>query len=275
MPLLVVLLAVLAPETESSSQTPPNAPLFITKQLTPPVLLLHTLLTTHPTTPLTLHGLDISPAAIALARTNNHHNPPRLSNPTPSHTLTFTLADIFSPLPPHILPQNTTNNTIPPKEGKEIDLLISNPPYISPTEFSTATARAVRNHEPRLALIPLPSLSSSLTQKYKCQPEDVFYARLLEITAELRPKRVVLEVGGLEQALRVVRLAGGFLDGGKGGNGKGNGGYGTVEVWRDEVGGGGGVGGGDRGERVVVEGREVVVRGQGRGRVVYLERHRD
>ena len=83
----------------------------------------------------------------------------------------------------------------------------------------------------------------------------------MELAAELRPKRVVLEVGGWEQVLRVVELVGEVFGG--------EGGYGTVEVWRDEP------GAGDQGERVEVEGREVVVRGTGRGRVVYLRRDGD
>ena len=88
----------------------------------------------------------------------------------------------------------------------------------------------------------------------------MFYARLLELAAELRPKRVVLEVGGMEQALRVVSLVHQNQM-----FGDGDGQYGTVEVWRDEPGVVG-----DKGERVEVGGREVAVRGMGRERVVYL-----
>lgn len=68
-----------------------------------------------------------------------------------------------------------------------------------------------------------------------------------------------MEVGGWEQAVRVV----GMVLGGGGGDLDGY----EVEVWRDEPAASPGNG---RGERVEVGGREVVVRGEGRGRAVYL-----
>ncbi|KAH6840969.1 S-adenosyl-L-methionine-dependent methyltransferase [Chaetomium sp. MPI-CAGE-AT-0009] len=154
-----------------------------------PLLLLHSLQATlPPTTPITIHGVDISPSAIALARTNHAHNPP--PTPSPHHTLTFHQHDIFSPtLLPSLQPNN--NNSKKPK----IDLLISNPPYISPSDFARNTARAVRNYEPRLALVP-DHHNHHNGRQYACRPEDVFYARLLEIAAAVRPRRVLMEVGG-------------------------------------------------------------------------------
>lgn len=71
-----------------------------------------------------------------------------------------------------------------------------------------------------------------------------------------------MEVGGWEQAVRVVGMV---FEGGGGGVGR----Y-EVEVWRDEP----AVVGGE-GERVEVAGREVVVRGVGRGRAVYLRLRED
>jgi hypothetical protein len=99
----------------------------------------------------------------------------------------------------------------------------------------------------------------------------VFYARILEIAGIFKPKRVLMEVGGWEQALRVVQLvlSNGTAKRGNGGDGNQEGdgsGYKVVEVWRDEP------SAGDKGERVVFAGREVVVRGEGRGRAVYLSR---
>jgi HemK-like putative methylase len=253
------------PETESyilhlasllSSDQPPHKSLSILDLCTGtgciPLLLLHSLLNA-PTTrdiPISLHGIDISPTAIALARANLHHNTtthPNLPTPSPSHnhSLTFSQHDIFSPtLIPHTTPFLPPHNHHHP-----LDLLISNPPYISPHAFNTTTARAVRNHEPKLALVPPPPG----THYQKTHPADVFYARLLDLVGHFKPRRVLMEVGSLAQAVRVVQLAEGSE-------------YGRVEIWRDEP------SAGDRGEREVVAGRKVVVRGEGRGRAVYLER---
>ncbi|KAK4044810.1 S-adenosyl-L-methionine-dependent methyltransferase [Parachaetomium inaequale] len=237
-----------------------------------PLLLLHSLLTTNPSTPtpppIHIHGIDISPQAISLARANHAHNialghlPPAPQS-SPRYKLTFSQHDIFSP---------TLLHNLPPFQ--KIDLLVSNPPYISHADFARTTARAVRNHEPRLALVPPPPPlgdrdPTSAGYQYQCQPQDIFYARLLEIVSLLKPERVLMEVGGWEQALRVVGLVTGTGDGEKGvGGGCGDvaGKY-EVEVWRDEP-----AVRGKGGERVEVGGREVVVRGVGKGRAVYLVR---
>ncbi|KAL2196349.1 S-adenosyl-L-methionine-dependent methyltransferase [Corynascus similis CBS 632.67] len=269
------------PETEAytlylasilSHSQPPNHSLSILDLCTGtgciPLLLLHSLLT-NPSTrdiPIHIHGVDISPHAVALARENQayntavlHHLPPPSSSGV-RYTLDFTQQDIFSP------------TFISQTRSPALDLLVSNPPYISPRDFATATARAVRNYEPRLALVPghqhhhLSSDGSSpeneedaeFGQRHGCRPEDIFYARLREIAAALRPRRVLVEVGGWEQAQRVVGL---FL-GGSGRSGDDAGG--NVEIWRDEP------AAGDRGEKVELAGREVVVRGVGKGRAVYL-----
>ncbi|KAK4138627.1 S-adenosyl-L-methionine-dependent methyltransferase [Trichocladium antarcticum] len=220
-----------------------------------PLLLLSSLLTPPAAPPkITIHALDISPLAISLATHNHAHNTALnlLPPPTPQtpHTLTFTRANIFHPLPapPHHQ-----------QPGGTIDLLTANPPYISPAAFATDTSRAVRNHEPRLALVPDTS-TSTLTDyaaAYNCLPQDIFYARLLECAAELRPRRVFLEVGDMAQAVRVVGMV--LRDGGAGLGGY----YATVEIWRDEpeV---------ERVEMRRIAGREVGVRGEGKGRGVYL-----
>ncbi|KAK4152951.1 S-adenosyl-L-methionine-dependent methyltransferase [Chaetomidium leptoderma] len=273
------------PETEAytlhlasllSQDQPPPSSLSILDLCTGtgciPLLLLQSLLASHPGTPISLHGIDISPHAINLARANHAHNislhhlpPPSSSSPSTTR-LTFSQLDIFSPsLIPHLLQSQ-------PQIG-ELDLLVSNPPYISPTEFIHSTARAVRNHEPRLALVPPPSTGGGSQQQQQQggittefhHPADIFYTRLLEIAATLKPKRVLMEVGGWEQAVRVIRLLEGSSSGVKG--------YGTVEIWRDEPAASFSSSLGTiKEEKVVVGGREVVVRGEGRGRAVYLSR---
>lgn len=243
-----------------------------------PLLLLHSLLNS-PTThhiPISLHGVDISPAAIALARANQHHNttthanipPPSASHP---YNLTFSEHDIFSPtLIPSLSPLLASQSSSP---NPQLDLLISNPPYISQHDFHHTTARSVRNHEPKLALVPpfppppIPTTDTNTTTTLAPQPNpnpnphpaDTFYHHLLTLLPPFRPKRLLMEVGSLAQAMRVVQLASepeyGLRELG----------YGTVEIWRDEP------AAGDKGEREFVAGREVVVRGVGRGRAVYLE----
>ncbi|KAK3901490.1 S-adenosyl-L-methionine-dependent methyltransferase, partial [Staphylotrichum tortipilum] len=229
------------PETEAYTlhlatllpRTTPTTPLTILDLCTGtgciPLLLLHT----HPG-PLTLHALDISPSSISLARLNHRLHP----SPSPSSTLTFHLADIFSPSP--------CSFPLPP--NGEVDLLTSNPPYISPHHYSHTTARSVRNHEPRLALVPPEHIHTADLARggQRCRQDDVFYARLLDLAETTRAKRVFFEVGGVQQARRVVEMV---LERAEG---EGEKGYGTVEIWRDEP------GAGERGERVVVGGREVV-----------------
>jgi methylase of polypeptide subunit release factors len=100
------------------------------------------------------------------------------------------------------------------------DILISNPPYISPRHFDTTTTRSVRNHEPRLALVP-PPMTPNLTDE---QQGDLFYPRLLHLAQEFRSKVLLMEVADLEQAERVSALA---LEDGK---------WSGVEIWCDEPG---------------------------------------
>ncbi|KAE9965694.1 hypothetical protein EG328_009475 [Venturia inaequalis] len=87
--------------------------------------------------------------------------------------------------------------------GTEWDLLICNPPYISPNHFYTTTSRSVRNFEPKLALVPPPS-ESGLTDE---QQGDLFYPRLLHIADKLKSKILLMEVADLSQAERVAAMA--------------------------------------------------------------------
>ncbi|KAH6626865.1 S-adenosyl-L-methionine-dependent methyltransferase [Chaetomium sp. MPI-SDFR-AT-0129] len=311
-----------------------------------PLLLLHSLLSSSSVSgPISLQGVDISPHAVRLARDNFAHNirlgllpastvgrdsPSLPENQNPRYyTMKFTEQDIFSPsfLSSHLpssqpSPQPSPQPTSKDIKNPDLDLLISNPPYISPSSFtSRTTARAVRQHEPRLALVPEPissilsahshthsqahslgSREGGLSQKIyeSCHHADVFYARLAEIVGILRPKRVVMEVGGWGQAMRVVR---GFVVDGwgshnslsthnrssgdgsgyessesKSGSGSGSGSEGLlgpgrgqgeyeIEVWRDEP-----TGENDARHWAVVDQREIAVRGRGLARVVYLVR---
>jgi hypothetical protein len=97
------------------------------------------------------------------------------------------------------------------------DVLISNPPYISPSAYWKTTTRSVRGFEPKLALVP-----PTATKQTDTEQGDKFFPRLLNIARDIEAKIVLLEVADLEQALRVAQRAQSLdiFDG--------------VEIWRDQ-----------------------------------------
>jgi release factor glutamine methyltransferase len=76
-----------------------------------------------------VHAIDLSPAALAVARANAR----RLGL---SERVAFHEGDLLAPLP-----------------GPCCDLVVSNPPYVDPVELQSLEPE-VRDHEPRLALCP-------------------------------------------------------------------------------------------------------------------------
>ncbi|KAK8855480.1 S-adenosyl-L-methionine-dependent methyltransferase [Apiospora arundinis] len=225
---------------------------------------------------LQIRGFDIEERAVRLAKENLRYNVTRgllpLSLLSPKKdaaaatlgsgsgeggdVVRFEKADIF------------TDDWIPSllqQEGGSdgIDVLVSNPPYISTKGFHRDTGRSVRNFEPRLALVPHPRHDA---QAASCAPEDVFYKRLCDVAEILRPKIILFEVGDLEQALRVAQMAvvatGEKLQ--------------DIEIWRDypdiaeeeEQGGTG-----DSSSTITetyIEGRKVSIKGVGHGRSVLV-----
>lgn len=196
---------------------------------------------------LSARGFDVEPRAVALARENLAYNVLRGFLSKADLSVRFEEADIFSAEWLSSLLKARDN------AGAGVDILVSNPPYISARGFNCDTERSVRNHEPKLALVPeRPPISFP-----DCRPEDVFYARLLEITDVLRPKFAVFEVGDLEQASRVVQMALNQCNGVE------------VEIWRDwpdmqpsddEI------------NVIGVGGVEVPLKGSGNGRAVFIRR---
>ncbi|KAI1329883.1 S-adenosyl-L-methionine-dependent methyltransferase [Xylariaceae sp. FL0255] len=248
-----------------------------------------------------LLGLDINPKAVRLAQRNVEHNEQQeLLRPDPCLDAIFHQADVFED---DWLTRMARDGAFPGAgkvpdvlEGGEqgagegqrhsrqptarralgrglIDVLVSNPPYISAKGFNKDTQRSVRNHEPRLALVPeLRDLAKTQTLQVE-EEEDVFYARLLQIASILRPRIAIFEVGDMEQAVRVVRMAMRHQHGGSGVSSSGHIVEGrdgeplSVEIWRDwpdqrpEA-------GEDR--TVSVLGRDVDIIGSGLGRAVVL-----
>lgn len=155
---------------------------------------------------------------MSLARRNLRNN--KIGNDARNGMTSFAKADVladpFGDLTPGApLPvRNLLNHN---KWSPFWDLLISNPPYISPSAYWKTTMRSVRKFEPKLALVPPPRSKFDDTQQ-----GDMFYPRLLKIAEEVEAKIVLLEVADLEQALRVARLAQKLntFDG--------------IEIWRDD-----------------------------------------
>ncbi|KAI0421969.1 S-adenosyl-L-methionine-dependent methyltransferase [Xylaria grammica] len=242
--------------------------------------------------PLRLFGFDVEARAVRLARKNMLHNFGGRRPLLPHHNgvpdadavegaITFRQADVFTDEWMQYL-----DNAKAPRRGdgdeqdqsRRINILVSNPPYISQRGFEVDTGRNVRNYEPKIALVP-PGPSSLPLQAVDgtCAPEDIFYARLLDIADVLRPRVAAFEVGDMRQAIRVVEMAIARTrpkhrlsvdqNSEKEGNEQMASRWDVLEIWRDwpycQP--------SDTEDDVVrVCSREVPLRGSGHGRVVFL-----
>ncbi|KAK3325292.1 S-adenosyl-L-methionine-dependent methyltransferase [Apodospora peruviana] len=217
-----------------------------------------------------VRGLDISQEAISLARENVVHNA-LVQNPG-KQTIRFLHGNIFNPSD---AVRDALYLSQQSDDTAKWDLIISNPPYVSNRSFSRDTTRSVRNFEPKLALVP--------NHTHNDTSEDIFYARLLDLSKTLRPKRMLFEVAGMEQALRVVRMI--FLqqpslsspamrtsEKGEAGKELHRDLYTVVQIWRDDpsVQQQHAARESEKDEVVTVEGREITVKGDGKVRSVYF-----
>ncbi|KAF1844809.1 S-adenosyl-L-methionine-dependent methyltransferase [Cucurbitaria berberidis CBS 394.84] len=184
-----------------------------------PLLFQHELYSTRNDIDLRVLGVDVSHKALRLAS----YNLQKVRNTrqyVDKGRVRFLKADIL--LDPFA---DQTRGPLPLKTALNLkgqppfwDILVSNPPYVSPSACWKTTTRSVRGFEPKLALVPPPSKPS--------QPDmvqgDEFYPRLLSIAQDVEAKIVLLEVADLEQALRVARCARDLdiFDG--------------IEIWRDQ-----------------------------------------
>lgn len=214
-------------------------------------------------------GVDISPTAIALAKQNLHHNIAQGHlSPTARSQIRFVQTNIFDT---DIKAKLIAGGT---EEEDNWDIIISNPPYISPKEFNKNTSRSVRSYEPKIALVPSPSSTTHPpTTKFPnhdsdrneakatakpptdTQIGDSFYPQILEIANQVNAKMVLMEVSDLAQAKRVASLG---ISGGNWG--------GKCEIWRDWFDGAGvgeeegeGVGEGEEGRQDREEEERVMV----------------
>lgn len=185
-------------------------------------------------------GVDVSSKAIELADENLQHNINLGHLPEIAHErVHFQQADIFRS----------------PTLGEDLwDLVISNPPYISPRSFNKDTSISVRNYEPKIALVPLDSQAISTESKVADRDlaiGDAFYPKLLDIAQISNAGMLLVEVADMDQASRVVTQAvrrhywGGF------------------EIWRDWP-------DGITTSDSVIDGAPIKVIGEGHGRSVLV-----
>lgn len=192
-----------------------------------------------------LCGVDVSVNATALARQNLQHNI-RLGHLglSAQEQIHFVQDDIFE------------DNA---KEWRKStwDIVISNPPYISPDGFSKTSSRSVRNFEPRIALVPRHDRIGLDTSLSDHEIGDMFYPRLLQIAQQVGSQVLLMEVADMGQARRVAEMVVRI------------GTWTGCEIWRDYPAQGEQV----SNEVVEIAGREVRVRGKGHGRAVLAWRN--
>ncbi|KAI1762703.1 S-adenosyl-L-methionine-dependent methyltransferase [Hypoxylon sp. FL1150] len=203
-------------------------------------------------------GYDVDSGAVALARHNLVHNVQRRLLHNPNDSISFLEADIFHSAWLELLLRHGGRDSEKNPMGPVVDILVSNPPYISARGFNRDTARSVRNYEPKRALVPLPVSASACMDG---KPEDVFYVRLLEISQVLQPRFAVFEVGDLEQGRRVAEIAFRRFGGARADK--------KIEIWRDwpdmrpEE---------NEARSIEISGLQVPVKGSGNGRAVFIRR---
>lgn len=180
-------------------------------------LLLHSLLAPR-FQQLFILGIDISAAAIQLATRNLNHNLQLgLLSDRSYREVHFHQGDVLghdnghNPEIDEILETYTPRWRMSPglREGFDWDILVSNPPYISPNSLRDGTtARSVRLFEPELALVPPANMNYLSTMDYK--REDIFYHHLIALSFKLSIRLTVLECGSRQQGNRVIAICKAF-----------------------------------------------------------------
>ena len=135
-------------------------------------------------------GYDIEPKAIALAIRNLKRNVSLGNLPQKaSWQVRYRTLDI----------------TQPPLGFKaKGDIIISNPPYILPANFSTKISRSVRAFEPRKALVSCPPSVGHDSES----EADFFHSHVLKHSTRVRTGLLLMEVGDHAQAERIVPKVG-------------------------------------------------------------------
>ncbi|CAO2648351.1 Nn.00g076180.m01.CDS01 [Neocucurbitaria sp. VM-36] len=183
-----------------------------------PLLFQHELYSARNDVDLCVLGVDISKKALRLA-SHNLHKARNARQYADRARVGFMKADVLvDPFAQQTAGRPSLKAALNHDEQPSFwDVLVSNPPYISPSAYWKTTTRSVRGFEPKLALVPPHKASQSDVEQ-----GDQFYPRLLTIARDVEAKIVLLEIADLEQALRVARCAQDLdiFDG--------------VEIWRDQ-----------------------------------------
>lgn len=184
-------------------------------------------------------GVDISSPATILAQKNLRHNI-RLKHlkPIAEEHIEFVQDNILEDSDKSWLQSSW-------------EVVVSNPPYISPKSFNSTTSRSVRNYEPKLALVPPQSEAATSNPAADNAVGDAFYPRLLHIAHKVNACVVLMEVADMKQATRVVRMV---IESSC---------WSGCEIWRDWPSTG-------ATSALHVLGKEINVRGDGNGRAVLL-----
>ncbi|KAI9669839.1 MAG: hypothetical protein M1817_004580 [Caeruleum heppii] len=194
---------------------------------------------------ISLMGIDLSQKAVTLARQNLRWNVQQGNlNPAALEDICFLKEDVLSP---------DSKDLIAALDSPKWDILISNPPYISPHAFNHSTSRSVRKWEPKTALVPPTSPSHNPSRPLLADGGDFFYPALLSLASRVKAKVLLLEVADLAQAKRVAALAQERRY------------WVGMEIWRDWP----SERSGDDEETVEVGGERIAVKGQGNGRAVF------
>ena len=196
---------------------------------------------------LRIAGVDISPTSVSLAKDNLKHNlKGGFLQEKADEQLSFYHGNVFSD--DH--GAGWANHTA-------WDVLVSNPPYISPSAFNKTTSRSVRNYEPKEALVPHRDPIDPTNEKISEDADigDAFYPRLLHIAQQVHAKVLLMEVADIEQANRVVELVLGTRR------------WEACQIWRDWPGARK-----EKGKRkkevIIINGSITRVMGEGNGRAV-------
>ena len=142
-------------------------------------------------------GIDIEPKAITLARRNLKANIGLGHLPTQSsEDICFMKGDVLG---------------MEDFGLKSCEVLIANPPYISPSSFDKETSRSTRNFEPKRALVPVPLDRTSVIDYENPTLGDVFYDAIFQTALKVRARLVLVEIAGSEQAKRIILTAHDFF----------------------------------------------------------------
>ncbi|KAL1601645.1 hypothetical protein SLS60_006560 [Paraconiothyrium brasiliense] len=168
-----------------------------------PLLFHHEFYATRDDIDLRALGIDISKKSLQLA-IHNHKRVRRNKSWVEKGSIAYTRADVLAnPFADVVGNRLSVSTALRYARLPHLwDILISNPPYISPSGYWKTTTRSVRGFEPKLALVPPPKAGND-----DAQQGDAFYQPILNIASEVEAKIVLLEVADLDQALRVARAA--------------------------------------------------------------------